>query len=205
MHKFTKPRRTISIDGGVAINDKTGNSNLYSLANYYSSINDSTNNINQLTASSTIGNTFSSSITYTEPIKEKGQLYISYAPSYTLNNSDKRTNQYDSIAYSYSRLDTLLTNTFENTIITHRPGLGFRRRSERLMVNIGADFQSLNLVGNQLFPNVATMNKTFISVLPKVMTRMRWTKEKEMRIFILLLHKYQVLRSCRMWWIMLTQ
>lgn len=183
MHKFLKPRRTISIDAGVAINDKTGRSNLNTLANYYSSINDSTNNLNQLTATAAYGNTYSTSVTYTEPIKQKGQLYISYSPSYTLNNSDKRTNQYDSIAYSYTQLDTLLTNTFENTIITHKPGLGFRVRGEKLMVNIGADFQSLNLVGNQLFPNVATVNKTFLSVLPKVMTRIRWTKEKQLRVF----------------------
>lgn len=182
MHKFSKQRRTISIDGGVSLNQKTGGSNLHSSSMYFYGALDSTININQLTATTSYGNTYSATITYTEPIKKTGQFYVSYAPSYTLNNSDKRTNQYDSVLYSYTIVDTLLSNAFENTILTNKSGLGYRIRSEKLMINLGADYQNLILSGNQQFPINASLVKTFHSVLPKVMMRIKFSKEKEMRL-----------------------
>lgn len=183
MHRFIKPRRTISIDAGFSINDKTTSSKLISRSTYFDQANDSVVNLNQLTNQLVNGLTYSSSITFTEPFKQNGQFYLSYAPSISYSLSDKKTNAIDSLTGDYNSINSVLSNTFDNNLITHRPGTGFRIRTEKLMINVGADYQSLNLAGAQTFPLNSSVNKNFIALLPKVMTRISFSKTKEMRLF----------------------
>ena len=183
MHRFVKPRRTISMDAGFSINDKTTSSKLISESTYIEQTNDSIVNLNQLANQLVNGLAYSANLTFTEPFKQNGQFYVSYAPSVSLSLSDKKTNAIDSLTGNYSSINSLLSNTFDNKLITHRPGTGFRIRSEKLMINIGADYQALNLSGQQTFPISSSVNKIFMAVLPKVMTRISFSKTKEMRLF----------------------
>jgi len=183
MHRFQKPRRTVSLDAGFAINDKTTSSQLTSGSMYFQKLNDSIVNINQLTDQLVSGLTYSTNITFTEPFKQNGQFYLSYSPSISYSLSDKKTNAIDSITGNYTIINSFLSNTFDNKTITHKPGTGFRIRTDKIMFNIGADYQTLQLTGNQTFPLLTNVDKTFLAVLPKIMTRFSFSKNREMRLF----------------------
>lgn len=183
MHRFIKARRTISFDAGISVNDKNLSSQLISNSTYFQLANDSVVLLNQLSNQLVSGLTYNSTITFTEPFKQNGQFYISYAPSITYSLSDKKTNAIDSINGNYNILNSLLSNTFNNKLISQRPGTGFRIRTEKLMFNIGADYQALTLMGEQTFPLNASVNKNFAAFLPKIMTRVSFSKTREMRLF----------------------
>lgn len=181
MHKFKKERRTISVNAGFQMNDKNGRSNLYSTSVYYTA-SDTGEVVDQKTNTASDGYTASGSLSYTEPVKKSGQLTFNYSPSYNRNNSDKTTNQMDTLTDTYSIMDTVLTNRFNNLVITQKGGIAYRIRKEKAMFNIGADYQNVNLQGTQIFPYQTVVNKTFDNILPKIVFRYRFAKTQDIRI-----------------------
>ena len=182
MHKFKKERRTLSLNTGFQMNSQNGRSNLYSTSVYYTA-SDTGEVIDQKTLTSSGGYTFSGTLMYTEPVKKSGQLTFNYSPSYNKNSSDKNTNRMDTIVDSYSVLDSVLSNKFDNLVLTQRGGIGFRIRKEKAMFYIGADYQNVYLQGTQVFPVSTAVNKTFNNVLPKIVFRYRFSKTKDIRFF----------------------
>ncbi|MDP2388102.1 MAG: outer membrane beta-barrel protein [Bacteroidota bacterium] len=182
MHKFKKERRTFSLNTSFQLNSQNGRSNLYSTSVYYTA-SDTGEVVDQKTLTASEGYTFSGTLMYTEPVKKSGQLTFNYSPSYNKNSSDKNTNKMDTIGDSYSVLDSVLSNRFENLVLTQRGGVGFRIRKEKAMFNIGADYQNVYLQGSQVFPSSTMVNKTFNNVLPKIVFRYRFSKTKDIRLF----------------------
>ncbi|HEY1039402.1 MAG TPA: outer membrane beta-barrel protein [Bacteroidia bacterium] len=180
MHKFNKTGRTVSLTSGFQMNSKNSTSYLNSNSIYYTS-SDTGEVVDQKTVSQTEGYTLSGSLMYTEPIKKVGQLTFNYSPSYNRNNSDKNTNRMDTLSDTYSLQDSVLSNRFDNTVITQKGGVGFRLRKEKAMLNIGLDYQNVYLQGDQLFPYTARVNKTFDNLLPKLVYRYRISKTNELR------------------------
>src|SRR6185295_19300074 len=91
-HKFNKPKRTLSVGITPTVNNKKGNTELYSINQYFT---DSTV-LDQNANTSSENYTLSGNISYTEPAGKQGILQFSYNPSYTWNKSDKETFNYDS-------------------------------------------------------------------------------------------------------------
>jgi hypothetical protein len=185
MHKMKKTGRTISMNLGTTFNQKDGESNLYSSSHFYlaDSLNtDSSTIVDQRTITSSGGYNLSAMVMYTEPISKAGQFFINYSPSLANSNSDKNTNHHDAVSDAYSIQDSVLSNKFDNTVMTQKGGMGIRVRKEKTMFNVGVDYQYLDLQGNQLFPRTFTVNKYFNSVLPKAMYRYRISKTNELRI-----------------------
>ena len=68
----------------------------------------------------------STNLTYTEPVGKKGQLQFSYAPSYSNNNADQKTFQYDAADEKYSDFDSTQSNEFDNIVKTQSGGITYR-------------------------------------------------------------------------------
>ncbi|MCD6067692.1 MAG: TonB-dependent receptor [Bacteroidetes bacterium] len=181
MHKFMKTGRTMSFNLGTTFNSKEGTSNLYSSSVFYNP-DDSAAVIDQRTTSSSGGYNLSGMLMYTEPVSKTGQFFVNYSPSVASSNSAKNTNRLDTLSDSYSTLDTILSNRFDNMVVTQKGGVGIRIRKEKSMFNIGVDYQNLYLSGEQVFPRSFAVNKYFNSVLPKAMFRYKFSKTNEVRI-----------------------
>jgi hypothetical protein len=178
--KLKKTGRTISTTFTSDINDKNGNSRLNSINRFYS-INDSTIT-DQQGEQITANQTYSGNLTYTEPIKKYSQLLISYSPSYNLNNTNKQTENYNTLSPDYFSLDTALTNIFNNTYLSHTAGLGFKFNKEKHSFNIGLDGQLATLSGETTFPNAGIITKQFRAVLPNMSYLLRFTRTRSLRI-----------------------
>jgi len=139
--------------------------------------------IDQQTDSETEGLTLSSRITYTEPLGKKGQLRVTYRPSYNSNNSSQLTNQLNDANGEYTILDTLLSNDFENEVVTQRGGLGYSLRGEKTMFMFNADFQNVQLTSAQTFPADFSIEKSFNNFVPFAMFTYRPSKNTNLRLF----------------------
>lgn len=183
-HKFKKLGRTVSLNVGATLNEQQSTSSLYALNNYYTKPDTATTSlIDQRTTSPSNGNTYSSSLSYTEPITKKTMLQLNYNPSYNINNSDKETNQINNATGQYSIFDTLLSNKFNSTLFTQRGGLSFRARTDKLNFMIGANYQNVALAGQEIYPKALKVTKSFDNVLPTMMFNYRFSKKSNLRIF----------------------
>jgi len=181
-HKFSKPGRTISLNLGSDINNKTGTSNLISQNEYFTS-NDSTAITDEQAQSSTKGYTVSSNLAYTEPLSKTSILQFNYQPSYTQNNTQTTTDLKDTLSNEYSQLDSLLSNKYNNIITTQKEGITYRLRGEKLNFSVGVSHQTTILNESETFPNVAKVNKPYENYLPTATFQYRFSKNNNLRLF----------------------
>ena len=179
-HKFAKRGRTISWNVETDINNKTGNSSLYSLSKYYTLSDSSLTN--QHTDQYTKGYTLASSLVYTEPIDSFSQLMFTYSPSYTSSNNDKETNNFNATNGEYNYLDTILSSKYKSVYFSNRGGLGYNLNKKKLMFMVSANVQYATLMGNQDFPVSFTANKSFFSILPQAMFNYKFSRGTNLRI-----------------------
>lgn len=183
-HRFAKNGRTFSINVNTAVNDRSGNSDQYSLTRFYESgAVDSTELVDQIANSASDGYTLSTNINYTEPIGKVGQLQFSYNPSYTQNNSERITNRKDETTGDYTDLNPILSNRFNNETTTQRGGLSYRLRMKDGNFNVGLNYQNVLLSSLQSFPNTLEVEKSFNNLLPNAMFEYRPSRSANFRLF----------------------
>ncbi|MBP6730637.1 MAG: outer membrane beta-barrel protein [Chitinophagales bacterium] len=179
-HKFKKQYRTISLNVATTINNKFGNTTQYAL-NSYQSVSDSS----LLDQQGTTANTsykVNGNLTYTEPAGKSGMVQLSYEPSYTWNMADKETFNRDSATQSYSRLDTTLSNKYDNDYMTHKASASYRVKGKQFSFMVGIAGQYALLTGDAVFPVVASTNRSFYNLLPNAMFNYKFKNNSNIRI-----------------------
>lgn len=181
-HKLHKKGRTIFLNVGTSLNEKSGDgayntltesidtSNLYLatlLNQHYNLYNNS--------------NTISSNLTYTEPIGKKSQLMFNYNPSITNSKSDKETDTLSGTS-QLQAFDPALSNKYTSTYTTQRGGISYRIGDKKLNFMIGANLQYAVLDGNQVFPSSLPINKPFTDILPISFFNYKFKNGKNLRI-----------------------
>jgi hypothetical protein len=180
-HKFKKAARTISVTLNTDLSEKYGEINLQSTNFIFNP--DTSKKIAQLTNSYSNSKVYSANVMYTEPLGKIGQLFLTYAPSYTMNYSEKIANQQNPITSAYTRLDSTLSNKFDNIQSVQRGGAGIRIRTPRTMLVLNANVQSLDLKSAQTFPLDFAVNRNFVNVLPFAMMNYKFSSSTNIRIF----------------------
>lgn len=177
--KLNKKGRTISTSINTDFNDKKGTTKLNS-SNYFLATSD-TSMVDQEGDQRIKGYTLSANLAYTEPLGKKGQLMINYSPSFTNNDINKETDNYDASSGEYIAMDSVLTNIYDNTYITHKPGFGFNYNSEKKSLSIGSDVQMATLTGNQVYPAVTIQPRNFFNILPNLSYTYKFTKTSSVK------------------------
>lgn len=183
-HKFGKPRRTISLNLNGGLNEKNGVGDYYSLNRFYDTVTvDSIRD--QRWDQYTNGVNYNANITYTEPVGKKGQVMVNYNPGVTQNSTDKAT--YDRVPGQEVYADvrtSLFSNQYENTYTTQKGGLSYRlgERGGKQSFNVGVQLQEARLNGEQVYPTLATINRSFTNVLPNLFFNKRYEDGRNLRI-----------------------
>lgn len=184
MHKFKKLHRTLSLNLGFDDNNKNVPGNLFSIDDYYAKDTTTSSTIlNQQYTQPTSGYTLSSSLSYTEPIDSNSILQFNYSPSVTVNNTDKKTYNYDSIGEAYILLDTALSNQYEDTYITQAFGISYRfNHTKKYYIMVSVNPQYSTLIGQEQYPASAQLQRNYTSVLPRIIFNYRFSQSKNIRI-----------------------
>ena len=180
-HRFSKARRSLSIQGDVELNDREGERIIRSL-NVFDLLTDTTvldRNTDELTQ----GQRFGARLTYTEPLGEKSMLQLNYAPTYTNGLTDRIANELDPEFGTYTLLDTLLSNRFASTYFSQRGGASYRANKEKWSWTLGLDGQYARLTGDREFPLAFGVERNFSNLLPNAMLSFRPEKGTSLRFF----------------------
>ncbi|MEO6286052.1 MAG: TonB-dependent receptor [Dyadobacter sp.] len=186
-HSFAKKGRTLSLNVNTQMNDRDGIRDLYSKNMYYGITLPDTamrgDTIDQRSFTKSDGITLGGNLIYTEPISTTGQLQFNYGLTVSNSNSSRETYNMSFDSNTYSDLDTLLSNNFDNRYITNRAGIGYRYRKNSWSANLGVDFQNTGLYSQQLAPNNNKVDQSFTNVLPNFMLNYRSKSGTQFRTF----------------------
>jgi len=180
-HKFQKKGRSISIDLGTSGSEKNPKSTQNGSTIIGSGQTAVYDTIHQRSHSDNNGNTVSSNLVYTEPFLKKGLLQFNYNISYTGNSTNKKTYSIDSLAGT-ELMDTTLSNKYQNNYLTHRGGIGYRLKTDKLNLVTNVGIQETQLDGKQVFPLNSTVNKTFDNILPSLIFNYKFSQKNNLRI-----------------------
>lgn len=176
-HKFNVERRTLSLSLGTNISssnsDQESSSSL--LYSYMPIRNQITSSIAENKNNNT---TYNARLMYTEPLGENMALQVNYSPSYQISKGDKQvvadtvsveSDPFDSYSFSPN-----LSNVKESRYLRQRAGVGLNIFSGKVFnATIGLDWQHANLQGEQEYPYEFDTDKSFSSIMPSVMIRVR--------------------------------
>ncbi|HJS55744.1 MAG TPA: TonB-dependent receptor [Chitinophagaceae bacterium] len=183
-HSFRKRGRTFSFNFNTGINNQDAESYTDAFSLYYKGIAKIGDTTRQFNDQITKGYQLSTSLNYTEPIGKKGAiLEFRYNPSYSSNSSDKKAYTFENTTNKYSEFDTVLSNVFDNTYLTHRGGITFRKGERNKQIAFGLEMQSAALESDQIFPYAANVKRTFTNILPNAQINLPLSKKENIRIF----------------------
>ncbi len=173
-HKFSKPRRTLTLNVNGNMSDRNTENTQLALVDTVADDQYSENLVN--------GSGISANVSYTEPITKYGMLMVSASSSLSKNETDKETYRLGEAQQKLERLDSL-SNVYNNHYNTNRGGLSYIIVKGQLNVTFGVDYQQANLSGNQTFPQAGKINKTFENFLPSAMLMYKISKTTNLRVF----------------------
>src|SRR6187551_289759 len=183
-NSFRKRGRTFSANFNNGVNNQDGESYTDAYSLYYKGpfiVKDTTRQFNDQIVK---GYQYSSSLNYTEPVGKKGAIVeFHYNPSYNSNDSKKKAYSFENATAKYSELDTSLSNVFENTYLTQKGGISFRKGDRNKQISFGLDFQSATLESDQQYPYVTHVQRTFTNILPNLMFNLPLSKKENIRLF----------------------
>jgi hypothetical protein len=183
-HSFKKRGRTFSVNLNTGLNNQNGKtySDAYSL--YYKGPANLSDTLRQFNNQVSKGYQLSSSLNYTEPVGKKGAiLEFRYNPSWSSNKSDRETYFMNDVSGKYNEFDTSLSNVFDNTYLTQRGGISYRKGERNKQISFGVDIQSATLESNQVFPYTAKVKRSFTNLLPNAQINLPLSKKENIRIF----------------------
>ncbi len=177
-HRFRRAGRTASLNVSGGYNNKNGNSDLLT-----TNTGSSAANLNQHSDLKQYGGNVGANLAYTEPLSKTDQLQGNVNLNYAPNNSEKYTLDYADADRRTSRLDTALSNVFQNYYLTQAGGLSWRHVTPKYQASVGVAGQYSELMSTAQFPRVGTGNYTFVNLLPQAMLNYRFSRQRNLRIF----------------------
>ncbi|MGP8215284.1 MAG: outer membrane beta-barrel protein [Bacteroidia bacterium] len=184
MHKFHKRGRTISLNLGSDVNNKNTPGSLYALNGNLRDTVFLNSVLNQQYTQVTQGTTLSSSVSYTEPVDSFSLFQFNYSPSVVYSNTDKATNNFDSITNTFTQFDTSLSNKYNSTYLTQSGGVSYRlSKGKKIFVMLSANLQYSTLSSREEFPEVIPeLSRTYLAVIPRMVFNYRFTQNKNIRV-----------------------
>ncbi|TXT34289.1 MAG: TonB-dependent receptor [Chitinophagaceae bacterium] len=181
-HRFAKKGRTYSIAFNLGKSANDGNNANYSINNYFNTATAFSDTINQRGITNRDASTFSTTLSYTEPIGKNQILEFNYNYNTNINNAgtktfalNKSTNQYDVVVPN-------LTNEFENTFTANRVTLNYRFQNAKYNFSIGTGVQSGDLISKNLTKD-SSIEQHFVNFFPTMNFRYDFSRTKNLRIF----------------------
>lgn len=186
--KFKKLGRTLTLGWVNSIGNSDGNGTTHAPLEYYKPDGSLDRVVNQdisnLQKTRSNNNTISAS--YTEAIGKNKLLEFNYAYTDNHNTSDVKTFNFDSNTGKYERVDSLLTNYFENDYVAHRAGINFRMQFTKYSFQLGSGVQwaeQTNMSHRAIKMKDTTVVQQFTNFFPTANFQYAFSRTKNLRIF----------------------
>ena len=170
--RLNKVGRTFTLGWNSAYNHSNGDGNNISPQTLYNpdgSILSTYLSQNYQSTQKTNSNNNVISTSYTEPLGKNKLIELNYAYTNTQSNSDKRTNNYDTLSGKYEVPNARQTNYFKNSFTSSRIGGNFKVQQKKYNYQLGGSVQFATLESH-VFNNGSTkdsvINRNYVNFNP---------------------------------------
>lgn len=177
--KLHKPGRTVSLNLAYNRNTSDRFNTLLAKINYFNSlkINYRNDTIDQTDKRDNTKDTYSSSLSYTEPLSKKAVLEANYRFGTSENYANREIFSLQNGEYQFN---TVLSNQYSNAFLYHRMGTTFRfTESSRYNFTLSSHYQNSILAGNFITLR-DSIKRTFSYFLPTL--RLEYTIAPQKRL-----------------------
>ncbi|REL29199.1 hypothetical protein DYD21_15225 [Rhodohalobacter sp. SW132] len=180
-HSFETDGRTFSANFRTNVNDRSSFRNQFDESLQFDEPDNRVTNDQQ---SETFhgGYDLRGNLTYTEPLTENSRLLVSYRSTYDDSRSEQDLFRYDEMTNSYSLIDSTLSSSFDNRVITSRMRGSYQLNRENYRVNVSLSWQHTALDGEQHFPVDAVTRQTWQNLMPDAEYRYNFGRRSNIRI-----------------------
>ena len=180
-HQFAKEGRnaTFRLSTGFSNSSKEN----YRLAdNKYFRQPDRNQVLNQFTDFDGKGFSWEGKISYTEPWGKNGRVQLEHERGNRYDDSDRRLYDYSEFTGDYSNLNVGLSNSFKSDYLTEETELGYQYRTDKVRLQVEAEYQRAKLQSDQLYPGEFEINRDFKNVLPSVRFEYKFSKSNNIEL-----------------------
>lgn len=180
--KFLRRGRTLSLNVTTNLNNSDGK-NFNNIMNTTTTPPDSisTLNTNQFYDQDSKSFSNTSRLVYTEPISKTLNLELNYQNSYSHDNSERFTYNFNPVTSQYDLPDLTYTNTYENTTLTNGVGASLNKTAKKYNFNIGVGVQNTDRTNENLTTGMV-INQNFYNIIPSAQLRYNFSKSKRLVI-----------------------
>ncbi|MDE3236608.1 MAG: TonB-dependent receptor family protein [Bacteroidota bacterium] len=180
-HRFNKRYRTLSLDMNFSGNKNDGDGYVYSVNTFYNPVS-KLDTINQHYIDSSHSYTISPTLSYTEPIGKNQIIELNY--NYTLSASTSINNsyQYDNIAHTFTKFDSLFSNSYKYNSQSNRVTLNYRLQGTKFDFSVGSGMQWSDITSDNTTKNVQ-VKQNFLNITPTAIFSYNYSRTKRLRIF----------------------
>ncbi|HJR99872.1 MAG TPA: outer membrane beta-barrel protein [Flavobacterium sp.] len=140
-HKFAKARRTFSLSSSWSMLNTNSNNFLKSSnESYIDGVFATREDVNQNKIGDRTNQNLAVSFSYSEPLSKQLSLQFAYQITYDKGKNNYFTYDYSEDTGKYDVLVDLLSNQFEQTIITHRPNFKLSYNAKKINYSFGSGF-----------------------------------------------------------------
>ena len=136
--------------------------------------------IKQTSKSENKSDNVSFGISLKEKLGKKGALSVGYNYRNHIQESDKKSMDFNETTSAYDMLDSLTSNTFENKSHVHVGRLAYQIRNKKTNLNAGVNITKTILESNESFPDIHYFDEGFLSFQPNLI--MSYTTKTKRRI-----------------------
>ncbi len=167
-HRFGNSRRNLFINVNNNINDSRAN--VFNISNNYFYPVDSAAYsllLNQLQLNTSRTTRIGSTISYSEPLAEKGSLNISYNYNYSVNDAPKAVYDFNNLTSIYDILNDTLSNHFNNYTYNNVVALNYNYSAKGSGFGVGARWQNA-LTKSQAFGKDSVYQQSYSGFSPNL-------------------------------------
>lgn len=173
-YKFDKKGRTLSTDIFTALTKRDQFSDLLAASVDYRR--QQLDTAIQETTALSDGFNYRMNLTWTEPLGEKSIGTFGYQAANNKTSSDQKVSVLTETPGLF-RLDTALSNEFDNKFLTQRLRSGYAYNNAGLNLNFNLDYQNSRLDNEAFFPKSGIFVRDFNNILPSANISYRNTKK----------------------------
>nr|MCU0419842.1 outer membrane beta-barrel protein [Cyclobacteriaceae bacterium] len=176
-HRFAKKGRTFSANVGLTLSQTESRGTLSSENEFFSGPTAEQSILQENTQDNT-NQSYSATLSYTEPLGGRKYLEVNYAIRTNQNEVDRPV--WDVGNGGRSLVDSL-SNRFDSDYLYQRPGLNLRINRAKYNLAIGAGYQITSLQGN-VEPQNARIDRTFQNLLPSARFNYDFSSTRHLRV-----------------------
>jgi len=173
-HKFNKKGRTFSTNFQFGFSDADREGSLLSENNFFVP-EDSTVELHQLNAQSTVYRTHGGTFSFTEPLGKRRYLEANYSFRQNLNDVDRDVHDVNS---GEPIFNDGLSNEYNSDYQYHRAGVNYRIAKNNYNFVVGSSVQQTRLQGEM---KLTEINRTFENILPTLRFNYDFSNSKHLR------------------------